>query len=251
VRSIPEDYYQRLQRAEGTHWWYLGMREITASLLRPALETGQQSLLDAGCGTGGFLAWAAETGAFQRLAGLDVSSEAIALARQQVPQAELRVASLAAIPFESESFDVVVANDVLQHVDEAELRRALDEVRQVLVPSGLLLVRTNAGRATRRERSDWRLYDPSALRRDLEGAGLRVERVTYVNAIPSLWASLLGRGPAAPTDERAGIPGGAGVIVSAIGRALLSAEARYLRDSGRRLPYGHTLVALARRPDGA
>ncbi len=56
------------------------MREITAALLHERLARGHLSLLDAGCGTGGFLAWAAGTGSFDRLAGVDISAEAVELA---------------------------------------------------------------------------------------------------------------------------------------------------------------------------
>jgi SAM-dependent methyltransferase len=251
VKDVPAEYYRRLAENEVAHWWSRGMRSIMAAFLEPIIagRTGLR-LLDAGCGTGGFLAWAAENGAFSRLVGVDVSPEAIAIAGRDIPRVELHVASLSRIPLESESFDVVVANDVLQHVHEHEVGRALAEMRRVLAPGGVVLVRTNGGRVARRERNDWRLYDAPSLRRDLEQAGLWIERVTYVNLLPSLWGALRGNAPTAPTDERAGIPASAGTLTGAVGRAVLSAEARYLRKPGRRLPYGHTLLALAHRADG-
>jgi len=247
VRGVPPDYYRRLHAVEDSHWWQLGMRAITASMLGAQLQRRHLRLLDAGCGTGGFLAWAALQPAFERLCGADVSSEAIELAQETVPSAELHVAPLRALPFEDAAFDVVVLNDVLQHVDEDELESSLREVRRVLDRNGVVLARTNAGRRARRDRRDWRLYDAAMLRRELEGAGFRVERLTHANALLGAWGSLRGRAPVAPTATSCGIPDRAGRLASAVGLRVLELEARYLRGPRRSLRYGHTLLALANR----
>jgi SAM-dependent methyltransferase len=237
----------RLHAIERSHWWFAGMRDVAFALLEPALAAPRSSLLDGGCGTGGFLAWAAETGRFDRLCGVDVSAEAIARAREWVPRAELAVAPLHDIPFEDGAFDVAAVNDVLQHVDEEAVPASLNELRRVLRPDGVLLVRTNGARRARKVRRDWRLYDAGELRRQLEQAGFRVQRMTYANMLLSLVASLRGRAPAPPTSSSCGIPRPGGALAGAVGRASLALEARYLRSGGRRrrLPYGHTLIALA------
>jgi SAM-dependent methyltransferase len=222
------------------------MLEITEALLRDRLAPGHLSLLDAGCGTGGFLAWASRTGAFDRLCGVDVSAEAIELARRAVPNTELHVAPAEAIPYPDGSFDLVALNDVLQHVDEASVSRTLGELRRVLHADGALVVRTNGGRHARRERADWRLYDEASLRHDLEEGGFRVERVTYANAVLSSWGALRGRSPKAPTGTSCGIPPAPGRFATRVGSHLLGLEARFL-GRGRRLGYGHTLFAVAVR----
>ncbi len=187
MKNVPADYYARLRAVEERHWWHTGMLEITGSLLRDRLAHGHLSLLDAGCGTGGFLAWASRTGAFDRLCGVDLSPEAVELARAAVPGAELHVAPVDAIPFGDASFDLVALNDVLQHVDERAVAASLGELRRVLKEGGALVVRTNGGRRARREREDWRLYDERLLREQLEVAGFRVERLTHANGVLSAW----------------------------------------------------------------
>ncbi len=89
MKDVPRDYCIRLQAVEEQLWWHTGMREITEVLLRGRLACGHLSLLDAGCRTGGFLAWASETGAFDRLCGADISAEAPEFIRRTVPNAEL------------------------------------------------------------------------------------------------------------------------------------------------------------------
>jgi ubiquinone/menaquinone biosynthesis C-methylase UbiE len=249
--GLPSDYYHRIHEVEQRHWWHRGMREISAALLGPRLSRTGQRLLDAGCGTGGFLRWAQDTGAFGHLSGVDIAPGAIELARERVPGAALSVTSLADLPYGDSSFDVVVVNDVLQHVAEAELEQSLGEVRRVLRPDGVLLLRTNGARHARRERDDWRIYDRAALAAILEAAGLRCERLTYANVALSLLAAARGTSPRAPTDTSHGIPAPASPLQNALGYRALRAEARYLAGGSRALPYGHTLLALASPDTGA
>ena len=243
--EVPSDYYAHMAEIDRTHWWHRGMRTIAASFLGERLERQGQQLLDAGCGTGGFLSWAGGLGAFERLSGVDLSADAIDFTRRVVPAAELRLAPLHDVPFEDGAFDVVVCNDVLQHVGEAELNPSLTELRRVLRPDGALLVRTNGARQGWREGPEWRTYDPAALRTDLEAAGLRCERLSFVNMAGSLWAAARGRSPRGPSEDRHGLPALDDSPVSGVRYRMLAAEARYLARASHKLPYGHTLIALA------
>lgn len=244
MRNIPSDYYLRLHAIEQSHWWQIGMRNVSAALLESRMVDGGTSLLDAGCGSGGFIAWISETWAFDRLCGVDLSPEAIELARQVCPRAELHVAPLHALPFEDAEFDLVIANDVLQHVDDELVAPSLQELRRVLRANATLLVRTNAARNARRVRRDWRVYDEQLLRGDLQEAGFRVLRMTHANALLGAIGSFRGHAPAAPTDTTCGIPSASGRLRGGIGRTVLGFEAACLRR-GLRVPYGHTLFALA------
>jgi hypothetical protein len=46
--------YESIARLEGEHWWYKGMRQITAALLRDIDLPDGATILDAGCGPGGY-----------------------------------------------------------------------------------------------------------------------------------------------------------------------------------------------------
>jgi len=242
VSGYPPTYFEALAAVEERHWWHRGMQTIAEALLGDRVQRGG-ALLDAGCGTGGFLAWAAARG-FTPLAGVDVSTEAVETARGRVPAAALHVAPVWELPFPDGAFAVVACNDVLQHVDEKMVGRSLGELHRVLRPEGALLLRTGGGRRPRRERSDWRVYDPTGLRAELAAAGFRCERLSFVNTAGSLAARARGHVPHAPTETSHGIPSlprrGGGVRYG-----LLRAEAAVLRLPRVRLPYGHTIVALA------
>jgi SAM-dependent methyltransferase len=74
------------------------------AIRRVGLRAGQR-VLDVGCGAGVFLELAAARGAVP--AGIDASDALIERARRRVPEADLRVGDMEALPFADDSFDAV------------------------------------------------------------------------------------------------------------------------------------------------
>jgi ubiquinone/menaquinone biosynthesis C-methylase UbiE len=95
-----------------------------------------RAVLDVGCGAGVEVVRFAKGGA--RVAGVDVSSQAVKLTRQHVVQqgvrAALAVADGEALPFPDASFDFVYAHGVIQYA--ADDRRVVAECHRVLRPGG-------------------------------------------------------------------------------------------------------------------
>jgi SAM-dependent methyltransferase len=96
-------------------------------------------VLEVGCGAGTDLMRFARGGAI--VTGVDISSSAIALARQNFEQqnleADLREADGERLPFEAATFDLVYAHGVVQYT--ADDRRLVAEARRVLKPGGLAI----------------------------------------------------------------------------------------------------------------
>jgi SAM-dependent methyltransferase len=95
-----------------------------------------RKVLDVGCGAGTDLVRFAQQGAV--VTGVDLSSSAIALARQNFAQrgltADLREADGEALPFGDDEFDFVFAHGVVQYTTHD--RALVDECRRVLKPGG-------------------------------------------------------------------------------------------------------------------
>jgi SAM-dependent methyltransferase len=93
-------------------------------------------VLEVGCGSGTDLARFATGGAL--VSGVDLSSSAIALARQnfghQGLQGDLREADGEHLPFPNDTFDFVYAHGVVQYTTNPQ--RLVDECRRVLKPGG-------------------------------------------------------------------------------------------------------------------
>jgi hypothetical protein len=63
-QNEPETFhYERIFEVEERHLWHRGMRSLSAAMLGERRSGG--AVLDAGCGTGGFLAWAMRAGRFR------------------------------------------------------------------------------------------------------------------------------------------------------------------------------------------
>jgi ubiquinone/menaquinone biosynthesis C-methylase UbiE len=98
-------------------------------------------VVDVGCGWGSwlleFMQWGADPAA---LCGIDLRSDRIAVARQRIPSADLRVGSAAELPWPDASFDIVSQFIVFTSILDPGLRRAIaKEMLRVLKPSGSIL----------------------------------------------------------------------------------------------------------------
>jgi len=99
-------------------------------------------VLDAGCGTGWWLASLARDGhPSDRLWGVDRDPGRIAAARDRAPGATVELGDLLALPYADATFDVVLLMTVLSSVGPAaRVRGALAELRRVTAPGGVAIV---------------------------------------------------------------------------------------------------------------
>jgi SAM-dependent methyltransferase len=120
-------------------------------------QRGSTRVLDVGCGIGRHAVYLAREG-FACI-GLDASATGLEFARQQARAASLtidfREALFYSLPVDDASVDCAIAWNVLYHGDGAIAQRAIDEIRRVLVPGGLvvgtMLSKRNAGFGVGRE----------------------------------------------------------------------------------------------------
>lgn len=126
-RFVPEGWHGRLIAIEheSRYRWAEGLAR-------------DRDVLDVACGVGYGTSVLARAGA-RRILGLDVSDDAIDRARERAGHlAEFLVGDLHNLPCEDGSFDLVTCFETIEHVADPD--RALDELRRVLRPGGLLLL---------------------------------------------------------------------------------------------------------------
>jgi SAM-dependent methyltransferase len=108
-------------------------------------DAGINSVLDVGCSVGSveflFHRRYADRAAAVRVHGVDISREAVERASAlELPSATFRVYDGNTLPFESDSFDLAIAIEVIEHVvDKAHF---LSEVWRVLRPGGRVFLTT-------------------------------------------------------------------------------------------------------------
>src|SRR3954451_13861780 len=87
-------------------------RPLFEAVLDAAGVTAGTRLLDVGCGSGLALELARRRGAI--VSGLDVSPGLLALARDRLPDADLREADMESLPFADGAFDAVIGVNAFQ-----------------------------------------------------------------------------------------------------------------------------------------
>lgn len=108
---------------------------------------GDEHVLDIGCGSGRFLLPLARRASEKRgyVVGCDISAGVMTELERVIAaerlQTSLLVAGAESLPFLDESFDVVMANHMLYHVED--IYRALQEARRVLRRGGRFVATTN------------------------------------------------------------------------------------------------------------
>jgi SAM-dependent methyltransferase len=110
-----EDWRYREQfELEDRHWWFRARRAVIWSLLGRAGLPQSPRILDAGCGTGRNLL---EFGRLGEAVGVDLFQQAVDFCRGRGIE-NVRQARVEELPFEPASFDLVLATDVIEHVDD-------------------------------------------------------------------------------------------------------------------------------------
>lgn len=113
----------------------------SAAYLESYLTSGV-NLLDVGCGPGSITAeFADRVGTAGSVLGIDNGTEVIALARESHADsaATFEVMDLYALPIDDDTYDIVHAHQVLQHVSDPVA--ALREMHRVAKPGGIIAVR--------------------------------------------------------------------------------------------------------------
>ncbi|MDO9708222.1 class I SAM-dependent methyltransferase [Paracraurococcus lichenis] len=177
--------YDLMDAAEDGMWWYRALHaQVLDALDRAAPWHGP--LLDAGCGTGGFLARLRRQRPDQPAAGVEYHARAAAraAAKSGVPVA---VGTVNALPFADASFGAVVSLDVLCHA-AVEPGRALAEMLRVLRPGGVLVVNLPAFDWLR---STHDLRVQNARRYTARSAAALLAEAGLVRVRPHYWNSLL------------------------------------------------------------
>jgi SAM-dependent methyltransferase len=240
-------------RAEARHFWFRGFRWFVTPLVRHAL--GNQSrarILDCGCGTGTNLTLFERSGTSY---GFDRSAVGLYIGRQSGRRRLVR-ATVTAVPFATETFDLVTSFDVLYALEEPDERAAVAEMFRLTRPGGYVLVNVAAMDILRGDHSvlshEVRRYSRETLSRLLTTAGFAIERITYTNAalfLPLAAMRTLHRWRGLAREDEAqreiSIPPWP---VNAVMSAVLFLESVWLRRFNS--PFGSSLLCLARKPAG-
>jgi SAM-dependent methyltransferase len=216
-------------------------------------------VLDLGCGTGANLTWLRRYSAGAAAGGLDVVEQALQFCRSR-GEPQVVLASATDLPYASAGCDIATSFDVLVQIpgDDGPAR-AMTEMFRVLRPGGVAFVRCAAYGWMRSAHDEalhtQRRYSRGQLVSLADAAGFEVVRSTYANTLLFPVAALRRlvlmrvRLTEATSDVRP-MPRGL-QWANRLLTGALRLEARLLRHSRVRLPFGLSTIVVLRKPGGA
>jgi SAM-dependent methyltransferase len=254
---------------EDDHWWFVGRRAVVFAQIEDALGSVPRAVasgasarglserdtlatargtdsfqsLDIGCGTGATMDHLRKYGEVQ---GIDLAMIPLSFSRRRGHRRTM-CASATELPFADNSFDLVTALDVIEHLEDDV--KGLGEIRRVLKPNAPAVIYVPAFQALWGPNDDQsghkRRYRLAQFQAAARRAGLKVERISYSNFAMFLpiWLgrkllNLLGRTEA--SENRINHP----LINNALAW-LFASEANWLRR--HQLPFGVSIVCVVRK----
>jgi SAM-dependent methyltransferase len=240
--------YQKMAEVEDSMWWYRALHRNLLLVIERTAPRPSARVLDAGCGTGGFLRLLGSAPFGDRLFGLDAWQPACMMAATRARHPVVR-GEVDRLPFRDGEIDCLVSADVLCH-QSVDPQLALREARRCLKPGGVIVLNLPAY-AWLSSYHDERLqqtrrFTRRALMRLFEETGFTTVYATYWNTVlfPLMALRRLLFPPSGKESDVHFYPQPAEKLFG----ALLAGESALLR-AGLSLPFGGSVLAVARRRD--
>lgn len=236
--------YKKMYEIEDTHWWFSAKRQYIDIVLKKFFKNKSGlKILDVGCGTGAVIEYLRFKN--QQAMGIDASSIAVDYCRQKNLPVEKSEAHKT--KFSEEVFDVVLALDLLEHLENPE--EAIKEMKRILKQGGLLIITVPAHQFL------WSYHDVSLHHKkrcdkdslaDLFKGGFFIELISWIHAlilppviIIRLRNKLMGLDSGSDVKQN-------GKIVNLIMKFLYVFELGFFNIFNY-LPFGLSLIIVARK----
>lgn len=146
-------------------------------------------ILDIGLGYGYFEKLFQRQNKNHKLSGIDLSKESIINIKKEV-KGSFKEGSVLKIPFRENSFEVVVALEIIEHLKASEVFKAYSEIKRVLAPGGQLIISvpvnetfyTKPQSTIKNPNLHMRAYTPELIKAELELAGFNVNKIKSLYA---------------------------------------------------------------------
>ncbi len=242
--------YAKMADFEKKYWWHKGKLYLLKSLITKYFPARTDlTILEVGCGTGEVTQFLAQ---FGTVTGFDVSTEAIAFCKNSgvnnVFVADLTAADLS---LQAKRYDLVVALDVLEHVQDDVL--AMANVKKLLKDTGYFFVNVPAHKFLWSEHDEAlhhkRRYHSLEITKKLKDAGFKIIKKSYFVTLVfpgivffRMWNNFFGKS-AYPKTSYVVLPD----MLNNLLIQILKLEANFVKNFS--LPIGTTITVVATKDD--
>ncbi|GAB4331267.1 MAG: class I SAM-dependent methyltransferase [Candidatus Abyssubacteria bacterium] len=242
--------FQKLFEEEETYWWFVGKWRLMRQLVDDLQLRKDALILDLGCGCGMGLKNLSHYG---KVTGFDREHAALRFCRERHTSSSLVQGDVGHLPFKERGFDVIVALDLLEHIEDD--RTLLKELWRMTKQGGKVIVSVPCYPSLYSPHDlalhHKRRYTREELRSKVHAAGFTIKRMTHFNATMCLPIAtvrcarkIFGDSGAVPkSDLYLGIPR----VVNTLLTKTLAGEAWICRRWS--LPFGLSLYAVLVKSD--
>lgn len=138
---IPVTYYQKgVENNFFQYFWHTQKIKLAKRILS---SLKFNNCLDVGCASGYMISQIAKIFPNAKYIGVDIYDKAIEYAKKAYPNINFKVASADRLPFEDNTFDVILFYETIEHVENPQ--ECLKEIRRVLKKDGTLILTMDSG----------------------------------------------------------------------------------------------------------
>lgn len=136
---MQHDYYKEYYDLERQHWWFVAREKIISNYIKKLITSKNLSnqdlkILNVGCGPGRSSQYLSK---FGHVVSIEYDKYCCEFASEKTGL-EIINGSITELPFDDNSFDLVCAFDVIEHVEDDQL--AVQEMKRVAKENGVLFI---------------------------------------------------------------------------------------------------------------
>lgn len=136
---MQHDYYKEYYELERNHWWFVAREGILSNYIQQLIKqeklpSADLKILNVGCGPGRSSEYLSK---FGKVTSIEYDKFCCEFASEKTGL-EIINGSITELPFSDNSFDLVCAFDVIEHVEDDQL--AVNELKRVTKNGSLILI---------------------------------------------------------------------------------------------------------------
>lgn len=136
---MQHDYYKEYYDLERNHWWFVAREKIISNYIKKLIDqkflnSSGLKILNVGCGPGRSSQYLSN---FGEVTSVEYDKDCCEFASERTGLHIIH-GSITELPFPENSFDLVCAFDVIEHVEDDQL--AVDEMKRVVKEDGIIFI---------------------------------------------------------------------------------------------------------------